>query len=302
MKTTTKFALLFLTILLSACSITPKYHSLGYHIEWKHNFKQNERSSATKKIIAENTRENYNIAQKSRGLTTPNHSDPKNKSLTANHLEITTPEIIDIARQTTAKPPQQTTYKSHQQVREFSQISDTPITYKQLRKLSPNPPMVVKINHQLRAIRSAIFAISAIVTLCFILLLDAIIFGNIFFNFGLIFLGLSLGPILLYILAFLEFKLFNRRQKILNELYVQNPKAIRLLKTLDNMFYVVLILSILGTPIYHYIWHNTFKKLKVLEPNNPYIELRKRKTRWNMMPGYLILFYYLVLFLLKLFI
>ena len=293
MKTTTKFALLFLTILLSACSITPKYHSLGYHIEWKHNFKQNERSSATKKIIAENTRESYTAQQKPQGLKAQN---PRKQ-------EIIAPEKLAIAEHlTTAKPPQQTTYKSHQPVREFSQISDTPITYKQLRKLSPNPPMVVKINHQLRAIRSAIFAISAIVTLCFILLLDAIIFGNIFFNFGLIFLGLSLGPILLYILAFLEFKLFNRRQKILNELYVQNPKAIRLLKTLDNMFYVVLILSILGTPIYHYIWHNTFKKLKVLEPNNPYIELRKRKTRWNMMPGYLILFYYLVLFLLKLFI
>jgi hypothetical protein len=122
--------------------------------------------------------------------------------------------------------------------------------------------------------------------LCFILLLDAIIFGNIFFNFGLIFLGLSLGPILLYILAFLEFKLFNRRQKILNELYVQNPKAIRLLKTLDNMFYVVLILSILGTPIYHLIRHLTFKKLQSLEPNNPYIELRRRKTKWNIVPGY----------------
>jgi hypothetical protein len=293
MKTTTKFALLFLTILLSACSITPKYHSLGYHIEWKHNVKQNERSSATKKIIAENNRESFIDEQKAQYLKAQN---PRKQ-------EIIAPEKLAIAEHlATAKPPQQTTYKSHQPVREFSQISDTPITYKQLRKLSPNPPMVVKINHQLRAIRSAIFAISAIVTLCFILLLDAIIFGNFIFNFGLIFLGLSLGPILLYILAFLEFKLFNRRQKILNELYVQNPKAIRLLKTLDNMFYVVLILSILGTPIYHYIWHNTFKKLKVLEPNNPYIELRKRKTRWNMMPGYLILFYYLVLFLLKLFI
>jgi hypothetical protein len=293
MKTITKCALLFLTILLSACSITPKYHSLGYHIEWKHNFKQNERSSATKKIIAENTRESYTAQQKPQGLKAQN---PRKQ-------EIIAPEKLAIAEHpATSKQAQQSKYTSYRAVTEFSPPSDTPITTKQLRKLAPNPPMVVKINQQLRAIRSAIFAISAIVTLCFILLLDAIIFGNIFFNFGLIFLGLSLGPILLYILAFLEFKLFNRRQKILNELYVQNPKAIRLLKTLDNMFYVVLILSILGTPIYHYIWHNTFKKLKVLEPNNPYIELRKRKTRWNMMPGYLILFYYLVLFLLKLFI
>jgi hypothetical protein len=72
MKTSTKFALLFLAILLSACSITPKYHSIGYHIEWKHNFKQNERSSATKNNIVENTREMYTVDQKAQCLKTQN--------------------------------------------------------------------------------------------------------------------------------------------------------------------------------------------------------------------------------------
>lgn len=124
MKTVSKCALLFLTILLSACSITPQYHSFGYHIEWKHNFKQNEPRSLSQKTIAENTRESYSIALKSRGLTTPNPDYPKYKSLTPNQLEIRTPGKIDIARQTTSKPPQQTTYKSHQLVTEFPPPSD----------------------------------------------------------------------------------------------------------------------------------------------------------------------------------
>jgi hypothetical protein len=285
MKTSTKFALLFLAILLSACSITPKYHSLGYHIEWKHNFNQKEPRSTTKKIIAENTRESYSIALKSRGLTTPNHSYPKNKSLTANHLEITTPEIIDIARQTTAKPPQQTTYKSHQLVTEYSQTSDTPITTKQLRKLVPNPPMVVKINQQLQAIRVAILVFFTVFGCSFFLFLDGI-FGNIYVDFNLVFIGLMISTLLLTILVPLESRLFRRRQKIMNELYVKNPEAIQLLKSLDSLYALLFLIPYLGTPIYHLIRHLTFKKLQSLEPNNPYIELRRRKTKWNVVPGY----------------
>jgi hypothetical protein len=281
-----------LAILLSACSITPKYHSLGYHIEWKHNFNQKEPRSTTKKIIAENNRESFIDEQKAQYLKAQN---PGKK-------EIIAPEKLAIAEHpATSKQAQQSKYTSYRAVTEYSQTSDTPITTKQLRKLVPNPPMVVKINQQLQAIRVAILVFFTVFGCSFFLFLDGI-FGNIYVDFNLVFIGLMISTLLLTILVPLESRLFRRRQKIMNELYVQNPKAIRLLKTLDNMFYVVLILSILGTPIYHYIWHNTFKKLKVLEPNNPYIELRKRKTRWNMMPGYLILFYYLVLFLLKLFI
>ena len=301
MKTVTKCALLFLTILLSACSITPQYHSFGYHIEWKHNFKQNEPRSTTKTTIAENTRESYSIALKSRGLTTPNPDYPKYKSLTPNQLEIRTPGKIDIARQTTSKPPQQTTYKSHQLVTEFPPPSDTPITTKQLRKLAPNPPMVVKINQQLRAIRVALLVFFSVFGYSFFLLFDTI-FGNNSADLYLVFIGLTISSLLLTILTPLEFRLFSRRQRILNELYVENPEAIRKLKILDHLIYYSLLIPYIGGPLYHLIWYYIFKKLKVLEPNNPYIELRKRTTRWNMLLGYLILFSYLIPFLLKLFI
>jgi hypothetical protein len=285
MKTSTKFALLFLAILLSACSITPKYHSLGYHIEWKHDFNQKEPRRTTKKIIAENNRESYSIALKSCGLTTPNPDYPKYKSLTPNQLEIRTPGKIDIARQTTSKPPQQTTYKSHQPVTEYSQTSDTPITTKQLRKLVPNPPMVVKINQQLQAIRVAILVFSTVFGCSFFLFLDGI-FGNIYVDFNLVFIGLMISTLLLTILVPLESRLFRRRQKIMNELYVKNPEAIQLLKSLDSLYALLFLIPYLGTPIYHLIRHLTFKKLQSLEPNNPYIELRRRKTKWNVVPGY----------------
>jgi hypothetical protein len=292
MKTITKCALLFLTILLSACSITPQYHSIGYHIEWKHNFKQNERSSATKNNIAENTREMYTVDQKAQCLKTQNPGKQ----------EIIAPEKLAIAAHpATSKPPQQTTYKSHQPVTEFSPPSDTPITTKQLRKLAPNPPMVVKINQQLRAIRVALLVFFSVFGYSFFLLFDTI-FGNNSADLYLVFIGLTISSLLLTILTPLEFRLFSRRQRILSELYVENPEAIRKLKILDHLIYYSLLIPYIGGPLYHLIWYYIFKKLKVLEPNNPYIELRKRTTRWNMLPGYLILFSYLIPFLFKLFI
>jgi hypothetical protein len=286
MKTSTKFALLFLTILLSACSITPKYHSLGYHIEWKHNFNQKEPRSTTKKIIAENNRESYSIALKSRGLTTPNHGYPKNRTLTLNHFTIGTTEKLAIAEHpATSKQAQQSKYTSYRAVTEYSQTSDTPITTKQLRKLVPNPPMVVKINQQLQAIRVAILVFFTVFGCSFFLFLDGI-FGNIYVDFNLVFIGLMISTLLLTILVPLESRLFRRRQKIMNELYVKNPEAIQLLKSLDSLYALLFLIPYLGTPIYHLIRHLTFKKLQSLEPNNPYIELRRRKTKWNVVPGY----------------
>jgi hypothetical protein len=294
MKAKTKFALLFLSILFSACSITPKYHSFGYHIEWKQNFNKKEPHTASTKNVGEKTREFNAVAQ--------NHNYPKNKTLTVNHLEIRTPKKIDIARQTTSKTTQQTTYKSRLPATEFLHTSDTPITTKQLRKLAPNPPTVVKINRHLRIIYAATIAVAIGFCYCFFLVLEYIFYGYLFMNSNLVFLGLVLGPILLCVFAIFQFRLFNKRQKILSELYVKNLKAVRMLKTLDDMSYVGLLLGVIGAPIYHIIWYFTFKKLESLEPNNPYIELRKRKTKWNMAPGYLSLLYYLLIFLLRLFI
>jgi hypothetical protein len=294
MNAKTKFALLFLSILFSACSITPKYHSFGYHIEWKQNFNKKEPRTASTKNVGEKTRE-FNAVEQ-------NHNYPKNKTLTVNHLEIRTPEKIDIARQTTSKTTQQTTYKSRLPASESLQTSDTPITTKQLRKLAPNPPIVVKINRHLRIIYAATIAVAIGLCYCFFLVLDYIFYGNIPMYYELVFLGLAVGPILLCVFAIFQFRLFNKRQKILSELYVKNLKAVRMLKTLDDMSYVGLLLGVIGAPIYHIIWYFTFKKLESLEPNNPYIELRKRKTKWNMAPGYLSLLYYLLIFLLRLFI
>ena len=294
MNAKTKFALLFLSILFSACSITPKYHSFGYHIEWKQNFNKKEPRTASTKDMGEKTLEFKAVEQ--------NHNYPKNKTLTVNHLEIRTPEKIDIARQTTAKPPLQTTYTPRLPVTEFLHTSDTPITTKQLRKLAPNPPIVVKINRHLRIIYAATIAVTIGFFYCFFLVLDYIFYGNIPMYYELVFLGLAVGPILLCVFAIFQFRLFNKRQKILSELYVKNLKAVRMLKTLDDMSYVGLLLGVIGAPIYHIIWYFTFKKLESLEPNNPYIELRKRKTKWNMAPGYLSLLYYLLIFLLRLFI
>jgi hypothetical protein len=294
MNAKTKFALLFLSILFSACSITPKYHSFGYHIEWKQNFNKKEPRTASTKDMGEKTREFNTVAQ--------NHNYPKNKTLTVNHLEIRTPEKIDIARQTTSKTTQQTTYKSRLPASESLQTSDTPITTKQLRKLAPNPPIVVKINRHLRIIYAATIAVAIGFCYCFFLVLDYIFYGNFPMYYELVFLGLAVGPILLCVFAIFQFRHFNKRQKILSELYVKNLKAVRMLKTLDDMSYVGLLLGVIGAPIYHIIWYFTFKKLESLEPNNPYIELRKRKTKWNMAPGYLSLLYYLLIFLLRLFI
>lgn len=294
MNAKTKLALLFLSILFSACSITPKYHSFGYHIEWKQNFNKKEPRTASTKDMGEKTREFKAVAQ--------NHNYPKNKTLTVNHLEIRTPEKIDITGQTTSKTTQQTTYKSRLPASESLQTSDTPITTKQLRKLAPNPPIVVKINRHLRIIYAATIAVAIGLCYCFFLVLDYIFYGNIPMYYELVFLGLAVGPILLCVFAIFQFRLFNKRQKILSELYVKNLKAVRMLKTLDDMSYVGLLLGVIGAPIYHIIWYFTFKKLESLEPNNPYIELRKRKTKWNMAPGYLSLLYYLLIFLLRLFI
>jgi hypothetical protein len=292
MKTTTKCALLFLTVLLSACSITPQYHSFGYHIEWKHNFNQKEPRRTTKKIIAENNRVSFIDEQKAQYLKAQN---PGKK-------EIIAPEKLAIAEHpATSKQAQQSKYTSYRAVTEFSPPSDTPITTKQLRKLAPNPPMVVKINQQLRAIRVALLVFLSVFGYSFFLLFDTI-FGNNSADLYLVFIGLTISSLLLTILTPLEFRLFSRRQRILSELYVENPEAIRKLKILDHLIYYSLLIPYIGGPLYHLIWHYIFKKLKVLEPNNPYIELRKRTTRWNMLPGYLILFSYLIPFLFKLFI
>jgi hypothetical protein len=273
MKTSTKFALLFLAILLSACSITPKYHSIGYHIEWKHNFKQNERSSATKNNIAENTREMYTVDQKAQCLKTQN---PEKR-------EIIAPKKLAIAALPQA---QQSKYTSYRAVTNYAQTSDTPITTKQLRKLAPYPPMVVKINHVIRTMNLAILVFSSAFMYSFFLFLDGI-FGNANVDFNLVLIGLLVTSLLLTVLVPWSGRLFRKRQKIMNELYVKNPDAIRLLKSLDISICLVFLIPYIGTPIYHLIWDHIFKKLQLLEPNNPYIELRRRKTKWNLVAGYL---------------
>jgi hypothetical protein len=154
----TYFSVLFLAILLSACSITPKYRSVGYHIEWKQKFKQNKRSSSTKKVIVENNRRLQPIAIYPHSIGNP------------------------------------------------------------------------KMGEQ-----------------------------------------------------------------------VKNADSIKLLKYLDGSFYLVFLIPYVGTPNYHLLWHSTFKKLNRLEPNNPYIEMRKRNTRWNMAPGYLMLLFAAVIKLLSFF-
>jgi len=277
MKTSTKFALLFLAILLSACSITPKYHSIGYHIEWKHNFKQNERSSATKNNIAENTREMYTVDQKAQCLKTQN---PEKR-------EIIAPKKLAIAAlPATSNQAQQSKYTSYRGVTNYAQTSDTPITYKQLRKLAPYPPMVVKLNHVIRTMNLAILVFSSAFMYSFFLFLDGI-FGNANVDFNLVLIGLLVSSLLLTVLVPWSGRLFRKRQKIMNELYVKNPDAIRLLKSLDISIYLVFLIPYIGTPIYHLIWDHIFKKLQLLEPNNPYIELRRRKTKWNLVAGYL---------------
>lgn len=273
MKTSTKFALLFLAILLSACSITPKYHSIGYHIEWKHNFKQNERSSATKNNIAENTREMYTVDQKAQCLKTQN---PEKR-------EIIAPKKLAIAALPQA---QQSKYTSYRAVTNYVQTSDTPITTKQLRKLAPYPPMVVKLNHVIRTMNLAILVFFSAFMYSFFLFLDGI-FGNAYVDFNLVLIGLLVSSLLLTVLLPWSGRLFRKRQKIMNELYVKNPDAIRLLKSLDISIYLVFLIPYIGTPIYHLIWDHIFKKLQLLEPNNPYIELRRRKTKWNLVAGYL---------------
>lgn len=273
MKTSTKFALLFLAILLSACSITPKYHSIGYHIEWKHNFKQNERSSATKNNIAEKTREMYTVDQKAQCLKTQN---PQKR-------EIIAPKKLAIAALPQA---QQSKYTSYRAVTNYVQTSDTPITTKQLRKLAPYPPMVVKLNHVIRTMNLAILVFFSAFMYSFFLFLDGI-FGNAYVDFNLVLIGLLVSSLLLTVLLPWSGRLFRKRQKIMNELYVKNPDAIRLLKSLDISIYLVFLIPYIGTPIYHLIWDHIFKKLQLLEPNNPYIELRRRKTKWNLVAGYL---------------
>ncbi len=273
MKTSTKFALLFLAILLSACSITPKYHSIGYHIEWKHNFKQNERSSETKNNIAEKTREMYTVDQKAQCLKTQN---PQKR-------EIIAPKKLAIAALPQA---QQSKYTSYRAVTNYVQTSDTPITTKQLRKLAPYPPMVVKLNHVIRTMNLAILVFFSAFMYSFFLFLDGI-FGNAYVDFNLVLIGLLVSSLLLTVLLPWSGRLFRKRQKIMNELYVKNPDAIRLLKSLDISIYFVFLIPYIGTPIYHLIWYHIFKKLQLLEPNNPYIELRKRKTKWNLVAGYL---------------
>lgn len=273
MKTSTKFALLFLAILLSACSITPKYHSIGYHIEWKHNFKQNEQSSGTKNNIAENTREMYTVDQKAQCLKTQN---PEKR-------EIIAPKKLAIAALPQA---QQSKYTSYRAVTNYAQTSDTPITTKQLRKLAPYPPMVVKLNHVIRTMNLAILVFSSAFMYSFFLFLDGI-FGNAYVDFNLVLIGLLVSSLLLTVLVPWSGRLFRKRQKIMNELYVKNPDAIRLLKSLDISIYLVFLIPYIGTPIYHLIWDHIFKKLQLLEPNNPYIELRRRKTKWNLVAGYL---------------
>ncbi|MEY4465494.1 MAG: hypothetical protein RLZZ465_1124, partial [Bacteroidota bacterium] len=166
------------------------------------------------------------------------------------------------------------------------QTSDTPITTKQLRKLAPYPPMVVKLNHVIRTMNLAILVFFSAFMYSFFLFLDGI-FGNAYVDFNLVLIGLLVSSLLLTVLLPWSGRLFRKRQKIMNELYVKNPDAIRLLKSLDISIYLVFLIPYIGTPIYHLIWDHIFKKLQLLEPNNPYIELRRRKTKWNLVAGYL---------------
>jgi hypothetical protein len=219
----------------------------------------------------------YTVDQKAQCLKTQN---PEKR-------EIIAPKKLAIAAlPATSKQAQQSKYTSYRGVTNYAQTSDTPITYKQLRKLAPYPPMVVKINHVIRTMNLAILVFSSAFMYSFFLFLDGI-FGNANVDFNLVLIGLLVSSLLLTVLVPWSGRLFRKRQKIMNELYVKNPDAIRLLKSLDISIYLVFLIPYIGTPIYHLIWDHIFKKLQLLEPNNPYIELRRRKTKWNLVAGYL---------------
>jgi hypothetical protein len=219
----------------------------------------------------------YTVDQKAQCLKTQN---PEKR-------EIIAPKKLAIAAlPATSNQAQQSKYTSYRGVTNYAQTSDTPITTKHLRKLAPYPPMVVKINHVIRTMNLAILVFFSAFMYSFFLFLDGI-FGNAYVDFNLVLIGLLVSSLLLTVLVPWSGRLFRKRQKIMNELYVKNPDAIRLLKSLDISIYLVFLIPYIGTPIYHLIWDHIFKKLQLLEPNNPYIELRRRKTKWNLVAGYL---------------
>ena len=252
--------LIFIVAILSSCSITPRYHSFGYHLEWKSRIAQQTKPSASPLS---------NESQKrSQGETVEIEQ--------AAHHPFTQPQT-PIEKQENYRQEIGNTFGTINMRLGLELQSDT----QNLETDSIKPRVVKKENKHpdLQRVNNKIWATNVI------LLADAISTPLLIRNnrdnetYGFIIYVLLVAPLIFVLVLWNRIRLGVKRRKLRYMANMSDKIAMYNLRlAYDSAIWsVILAPLIITTPLLYFIMKQIFKAIEKREPNNPFVQRENRK-------------------------
>ena len=271
----------FLISSLSSCSITPRYHSFGYNVEWKSRIAQQTKPSASPLS---------NESQKrSQGETVEIEQ--------AAHHPFTQPQT-PIEKQENYRQEIGNTFGTINMRLGLELQSDT----QNLETDSIKPRVVKKENKHpdLQRVNNKIWATNII------LLADAISTPLLIRNnrdnetYGFIIYVLLVAPLIFFLVLANRIWLGVKRRKLRYMANMSNKIAIDILQVASDgaIWSVIFAPLVFTTPLLYYIMKQNFKAIEQREPNNPFVQRENRRINRLYIISTIISLATLILFLL----
>ena len=269
------------TLFFTSCSITPRYHSFGYNVEWK-------------------TR----VAQRTKPTTSPLSAESQKLSQ-GDCIEITetahrplTKRQASIEKQGNYREEIQKTFGTIHKRLGLELQSDT----QNLETDSIKPRVVKKENKHpdLQRVNNKIWATNVI------LLADAISTPLLIRNnrdnetYGFIIYVLLVAPLIFFLVLANRIWLGVKRRKLRYMANMSDKIAIDILQVASDgaIWSVIFAPLVFTTPLLYYIMKQNFKAIEQREPNNPFVQRENRRINRLYIISTIISLATLILFLL----
>ena len=278
---TNRLYFFLVTLFFTSCSITPRYHSFGYNVEWK-------------------TR----VAQRTKPTTSPLSAESQKLSQ-GDCIEITetahrplTKRQASIEKQGNYREEIQKTFGTIHKRLGLELQSDT----QNLETDSIKPRVVKKENKHpdLQRVNSKIWATNVI------LLADAISTPLLIRNnrdnetYGFIIYVLLVAPLIFFLVLANRIWLGVKRRKLRYMANMSDKIAIDILQVASDgaIWSVIFAPLVFTTPLLYYIMKQNFKAIEQREPNNPFVQRENRRINRLYIISTIISLATLILFLL----
>ena len=250
----------FLIGSLSSCSITPRYHSFGYNVEWKTRVAQRTKPSASP-LSAESQKESLGERFEIEELA--HHPFTKSQA--------------PIEKQENHRQEIEKTFGTTHKILVLELQSDT----QNLETDSIKPRVIKKENKHpdLQRVNNKIWATNII------LLADAISTPLLIRNnrdnetYGFIIYVLLVAPLIFVLVLWNRIRLGVKRRKLRYMANMSDKIAIYNLRlAYDSAIWSVILAPLfITTPLLYFIMKQIFKAVEKREPNNPFVQRENRK-------------------------